>query len=322
MGRLNLLFPEYVVMNSMPANTLNEKLFKHRPAPNFLIVGAARAGTTSLWHWLRQHPHVFMSRDKEPAYFVQNGFRAMTKDKYLSMFAAGQGKPCIGEASTGYLPAAESPPWIHEVLGPVKIIIILRNPIERAFSMYCFMAMMGLEPIETFEEALDQESRRMASLQFRQNCFMIPRDYQYFHVGLYFDQTMRYINTFGADRVKILLFDDLKNDPSGFCAGVCQFLGIPYVNGHALTRENSVTVPRLIALQYRLRAFRVQTRKRLGVSDRAVTCLPIMAMYANKARGTKRILSSAVRAELVERYRTSVEQLSDLLHRDLSHWLK
>ncbi|HXC01296.1 MAG TPA: sulfotransferase domain-containing protein [Opitutaceae bacterium] len=309
-------------MNPMPANTLNEKLFKHRPAPNFLIVGAARAGTTSLWHWLRRHPQVFMSRDKEPAYFVQNGFRAMTKDKYLSMFAAGEGKPCIGEASTGYLPAAESPPWIREVLGPVKIIIILRNPVERAFSMYCFMAMMGLEPIETFEEALDQESRRMASLQFHQNCFMNIRDYQYFHVGLYVDQVMRYIKTFGAERVKILLFDDLKKDPSGFCADVCQFLEIPYVNGHALTRENSVTVPRSISLQYRLRDMRVQTRKRLGVSDRAVTCLPIMAMLVNAKRGTKRTLSSAVRADLVERYRTSVEQLADLVHRDLSHWLK
>jgi hypothetical protein len=151
---------------------------------------------------------------------------------------------------------------------------------------------------------------------------MNTRDYQYFHVGLYAEQVSRYINTFGAERVKVLLFDDLKNDPSGFCADVCQFLEIPYVNGHALTRENSVTVPRSISLQYRLRAMRVQTRKRLGVSDRAVTCLPIMAMYVNKARGTKRTLTSAVRAELVEGYRTSVEQLSDLIHRDLSHWLK
>lgn len=133
---------------------------------------------------------------------------------------------------------------------------------------------------------------------------------------------MRYINTFGAERVKILLFDDLKKDPSGFCADVCQFLEIPYVNGHALTRENSVTVPRSISLQYRLRAMRVQTRRRLGVSDRAVTCLPIMAMLINAKRGTKRTLSSAVRADLVERYRTSVEQLADLVHRDLSHWLK
>jgi hypothetical protein len=316
------LRPEYAAMPSISANAFNEKLFEPRPVPNFLIVGAARAGTTSLWHWLRQHPHVFMPREKEPAYFVQDGFRAMTKDQYLALFAAGQGKPCIGEASTGYLPAPESPPWIREVLGPVKIIIVLRNPVERAFSMYCFMAMMGLEPIDTFEEALDQESRRMASLQFRQNCFMNTRDYQYFHVGLYVDQVIRYIKTFGAERVKILLFDDLKKDSSGFCADLCRFLEIPCLDGQALTRENSVIVPQSISLQYRLRALRVQTRKRLGVADRAITCLPIMAMIVNKARGAKRTLAPAVRAELVERYRTSVEQLADLIHQDLSHWLK
>ncbi len=304
----------------MSAGIHNEKLFEQRPVPNFLIVGAARSGTTSLWHWLRQHPQVFMAPYKEPAFFTHN-FGVFTQDQYLSLFKAGQGKPCIGEASTAYLSAPESPRWIHEVLGKVKIIVVLRNPVERAYSMYCWMVMNGLEPIETFEEALNQESRRMASLPFHQNCPISFRDYQYFNAGLYIDKIYPYINIFGADRVKILLFDDLRVDPSGFCAGVCDFLGISSAHRHALKRENGGVIPRSISLQYRLRAMRLRTRRRFGVSDRLVTCWYVMAMLINKGRGAKKPMSPAVRAQLVERYRTSVEQLSDLIHRDLSHWL-
>jgi hypothetical protein len=298
----------------------NEKLFEPRPAPNFLIVGAARAGTTSLWHWLRQHPQVFLPRYKEPAFFLHN-FGVFNQDEYLSLFKAGLGKPCIGEASTAYLSSPECPQWIHEVLGKVKIIMVLRNPVARAYSMYCWLAMIGLEPIETFEEALNQEDRRMASLQFRQNCPIDFHNYQYFNAGLYVDRICPYINIFGADQVKILLFDDLRNDPQGFCANVCHFLGISNAQSHALKRENGAVIPRSIALQYRLRALRLRTRKLFGVSDRLITGWFVMAMLLNKARGAKKPLSPATKAQLVERYRTSVEQLSDLIHRDLSPWL-
>jgi len=301
--------------------SLNERLFEPRTVPNFLIVGAARSGTTSLWHWLRQHPQVYMPRYKEPAFFVHN-FGVFTQDEYLSLFKPGRGRPCIGEASTAYLSAPESPPWIHELLGKVKIVAILRNPVERAYSMYCWMAMIGLEPLETFEEAIEQESRRMGSLPFQQNCLIASHNYQYFNAGLYVDRIGPYISIFGADRVKLLLFDDLKSDPSGFCADVCEFLEISNANGHAFRSENGAVIPRSTPLQFRLRAMRARTRKLMGMSHLSVTSWYIMAMLINKARGAKKPMSPAIRAELVERYRTSVEQLSDLLHRDLSHWLK
>ncbi|MGA3007063.1 MAG: sulfotransferase domain-containing protein, partial [Opitutaceae bacterium] len=169
---------------SLTPSVHNERLFEPRPAPNFLIVGAARAGTTSLWQWLRGHPQVFMTRYKEPAFFVHN-FGVFNQEKYLSLFKAGRGKPCIGEASTAYLSSPESPPWIHDVLGRVKIIMVLRNPVARAYSMYCWLTMIGLEPLATFEEALTQESRRMTSLPFRQNCPIDFHNYQYFNAGLY-----------------------------------------------------------------------------------------------------------------------------------------
>src|SRR5581483_2019209 len=240
--------------------SLNERLFVPRTAPNFLIVGAARSGTTSLWHWLRQHPQVFMPRYKEPAFFVHN-FGVFTQEEYLSLFNPGRGKACIGEASTAYLSAPESPPWIHELLGKIKIMAILRNPVDRAYSMYCWLAMIGLEPLETFEEAIAQESRRMTSLPFQQNCLIASHNYQYFHAGLYIEKIKPYIKIFGADRVKMLLFDDLKKNPAGFCAEVCEFLEISQANGHAFRSENGAVIPRSTPLQFRLRAMRTRTRK-------------------------------------------------------------
>jgi hypothetical protein len=291
------------------------------PQPNFLIVGAAKAGTTSLWHWLRRHPQVFMPGLKSPSFFV-HGYGMTDQEKYFSLFEAGRGKTCVGEASTAYLAAPESPQWIYDRLGRVKIIILLRNPVERAYSMYRWFAMEGYEPLESFEEALAQEDWRMASHSFRKSCLPTVHDYFYFHSGLYREQVERYLNVFGRDSVKICLFDELKNDPAAVCTDVCRFLEISPSHGPALGKQNISVLPRSIALQFRLRKMRIRTRYIFGIFGRAVTGWLALAMKINKARGGKKPLSPAVRAQLVERYRPSVEQLAELIGRDLSHWLK
>jgi hypothetical protein len=289
--------------------------------PNFLIVGAAKAGTSSLWHWLRQHPQVFMPRDKEPGYFV-HGYGVNNLEKYLSLFAAGQGKPCIGEATAAYLAAPESAPWIHDTLGKIKIIIILRNPIERAYSLYCWMVMEGYERIETFEEALGQESSRMASRQFQQNCPAYFADYFYFNTGLYNGQVEHYINIFGADSVKIYLFDELKANPEVLYTNVCDFLEISSLNKPAFVRQNTSLSPKSIPLQYRLRALRRQTEKRLGRFGKPAYYLCDMAMRINTASNRISPMSAAVKKQLAEMYRTDVDRTARLIRRDLSHWLE
>ena len=109
--------------------------------PNFFIVGAPRCGTTSLWYYLSQSPEVFMSTKKEPKYF--NSYESVRlyfdppirdKKKYLELFHEVRNERAIGEASTSYLADPSTPELIHKVLPESRIIISLRDPVERAFS--------------------------------------------------------------------------------------------------------------------------------------------------------------------------------------------
>lgn len=165
-------------MEIQRVNTLNEKhryLGAGRHVPNFFIVGAAKSGTTSLYHYLKQHPEIYMSPVKEPKYFLasinkfpHNGPGDIevdkkiirTWDEYLKLFSNASVEKCIGEASCGYLYYCELvAPSIKRISPEAKIIIVLRNPVERAFSAYCYLFREGRETL-SFEEALKIEEER------------------------------------------------------------------------------------------------------------------------------------------------------------------
>jgi hypothetical protein len=119
--------------------------------PNFFVVGGQRAGTTSLYEYLRRIPEVYMSAVKEPYYFAPNFpsnpyiRRIAARDEYLSLFRNTRGERLIGEASPLYLWDVESPVLIHKVVPDARIIMILRDPIERAFSSYLLSVQWGYE---------------------------------------------------------------------------------------------------------------------------------------------------------------------------------
>lgn len=137
--------------------------------PNFLIVGAARGGTTFLYHHLKQHPDVFMPAFKEPHFFVCEMVRGRLRqwvdsyEEYLSLFRNGGGRKLRGEASVFYLYYHDvAIREIHRYLGTeVKIIIVLRNPIERAYSAYYYVFGKNEEETLDFEQALRAEEKRM-----------------------------------------------------------------------------------------------------------------------------------------------------------------
>src|SRR4051794_34967159 len=109
--------------------------------PNFLIIGAAKAGTTSLYHYLRQHPDVYMSTIKEPNYFcfeeqLPEYAPVRTLAEYESLFDGASSQPAVGEASTQYLNSAAAPRRIANILPNVRLIVSLRNPADRAYSSY------------------------------------------------------------------------------------------------------------------------------------------------------------------------------------------
>jgi len=198
--------------------------------PNFLIIGAAKAGTTSLYYYLQQHPSISFPKLKEPKYFSSknlifphNGagdtsvdaYAIKTFDDYKSLFSDIHNLR-VGEASPDYLYFYESTPYeIKKTLGDIPIIIILRDPVKRAFSAYNYLVRDSRES-KTFREALDSEEDRL-----RSNYDFI---WGYKKGGMYYQQVEAFKDYFSA--VKVVVFEDLiSNIPNGL-RDLFVFLGV------------------------------------------------------------------------------------------------
>jgi hypothetical protein len=286
--------------------------------PNFLIVGAAKAGTTSLSYWLQQHPDVFLPAIKEPSYFVSN-YGLADREQYYDLFTPGVGKRMIGEASTAYLTAPESAAWIAEELGIIKIIIILRHPVRRALSLYSWMVMEGYEWLTDFSTALEKESERLHDPIFYRSNPEFFWDYMYFNSGLYVEQVNRYFQIFGKDNVRVYLFDNLVSDPKSFYVDVCQFLSLPPIFTIDFTARNISRIPKFISLQFWLRHH--SWRKVPGRFQEVFRSYVPLLMEWNCKLGSKPVVLPAIEEALLQRYRDEIICLSDLLQRDLSPWL-
>lgn len=303
-----------------------ETRLERRPQPNFLIVGAAKAGTTSLYEYLKQHPDICLPLDpkrKEPMYFVNRKAGVRDYDDYLSLFAHGGNSKAIGEASTAYLYSEESPGWIKSVLGDIKIIILLRNPAKRAFSLYTWMVREGWEDAKTFEDALAIESRRLKDPAFHENCLEFFPDYLYFGSGLYTHQVERYFSTFGKERVRVYLFEEFVKAPVVACQDMFRFLGVDSTFVPRIEVHNEGRIPFSIGLQFYMQS--VSMGQRAGYP---VRILPkpyrgrVLAgiKQLNQRFGKKTTISPVVYQNLMERYLSDIKQLEQLLGRDLSVW--
>lgn len=198
--------------------------------PNFLIVGAAKSGTTSMYSYLNQHPHIFMPKWKELSFFSMDPFGPLHKVKkpeyYYRVFTKASNKFAVGEASTSYLYDESAPRQIKKLLGTIKIIIILRNPVEMAYSLYNHQVRREGETLITFEAALAAEESRRKNITFRKKCYGWHANYYYYHRGLYFEQVERYLDTFEKDNVLILLFDEIIRDAVAVAQKAYRFLGV------------------------------------------------------------------------------------------------
>ncbi len=283
--------------------------------PNFLIVGAAKAGTSSLHDWLSQHPQVFMPAHKEPCYFVE-GWGVKHWPQYLELFRGGVGRRAVGEASAAYLAAAESPAWIRRTLGDVKIIVLLRDPSRRAVSLHQWMVAQGYEPILGLREALDAEAWRSSDEAFRRSAPQYWLDYLYFRSGLYALQLERYFETFGPASVMVLLFEEMIRRPGRTYAQVCDFLGVDAAFTPDFRVCNAARLPRYASGQHAL--MRLLRRGVGGAVGRSVWR---GAMWCNLAAGRKPVVDAEVVSHLRDRFAGDVRRVGQLLEKDLSSWL-
>ncbi len=179
--------------------------------PNFFIVGAPKAGTTSLYNYLRSHHDIFMSPVKEPNFFTHQEIEQnklyyehkniKTLREYERLFSRNKDQKICGEASVSYLYYPDTASKIMKLIPQAKILIILRNPVDRAFSHYLMDKRLGYIRTSFENVVYRQYDHKLTSLYYQ----------QYIELGFYFDQVKRYLTTFPAKQVKICLSEDLLN---------------------------------------------------------------------------------------------------------------
>ncbi len=212
--------------------------------PNFFIAGAPRCGTTSLWFYLSQSPEIFLSSNKEPRYFNSAKFVSAYSDahihdekKYLALFHGVQSEKAIGEASTSYLSDPTTPELIHQILPASRIIICLRDPVERAFSNY----LMSLQKRVTklpFSKII-----RMREDSFKKK----PILQEILQAGFYYEQVKRYFKIFGSERIKIIIFEKFIKEPKNTLEDILKFLNVnPKISNFKPEAHSTFAVPRNI----------------------------------------------------------------------------
>jgi len=192
--------------------------------PNFFIVGAPKAGTTSLYEYLKNIPGIFMSPVKEPNYFSVNTVPdnhpilkpIRDKKKYLQLFEKVTNEKIVGEASPDYLADKDTPSLIHQIIPDARILISLRDPVERAFSDYLIHLRQGLMKL-SFHEELQNELNQKIDLT-QPNCRL--------EYGFYFQSVQRYLEVFDSTQIKIIIFEEFIKDTKAVIKDILQFLDV------------------------------------------------------------------------------------------------
>ncbi len=311
------------------------------PLPNFIVVGAAKAGTTSIYQYLSQHPEVYLSPIKETNYFAKDipldkirkdyykeGELDVEKyvngdlseqihiafvsewDHYQKLYKNVKGQKAIGEISNSYLHSEVAAREIYAVNPDMKIIMILRDPIKRAFSHYKMTLRIGLVKDSFYEEV----QRDYAA---REKGFRVS--HLYVEMGMYADQVSRYLEVFPREQVRIYLFDDLRVDAAALMDDMIRFLGVdPTERVDTSFQANQASVPKSAGLVHFLR--------KSGIRKVAKKLSPKFIGEAAKKIFYKKeddlVLMQRDKDFLRPLFEADVRKLEKIINRDLSHWLR
>jgi hypothetical protein len=292
--------------------------------PSFLIIGAAKSGTTSIASFLAEQPDVFLPNE-ELRFFGFEEIRSHSKgpteektlretvktlEEYKGVFAGAQQGLILGERSNHYLYSVEAPARIHDLLPEVRLIAILRNPAERAFSQFLMTRRYGSEPEPDFGRALALEDERVdAGWGYT---------FQYARRGLYGEQLARYRALFSANQIKVLLFEDLVRDPLGVATDLARFVGSVGTVVPDFTPRNPTIVPRSPWLRRFLDEPRV-TKEVVAklVPEAARERVVARLRSSNRYRPA---LAPRIRRQLGKYFEDDISKTEELIGRDLSAW--
>lgn len=297
--------------------------------PNFLIIGAAKSGTTALYTYIKQHPEVFMSTPKELRFFSYSGPYpenlskeyihpgVTTIEEYEQYFQNVTTEKAIGEASPMYLYRPGTAEKIKSIIPNIKMLAILRNPIDRAYSAYMHAIRDWKEPISSFKLALEKEQERIdAGWDIL---------WHYKNAGLYYEQLVRFYSIFDTNQIKVYLYDDLISDIDSLLIDIFNFLTVdqsfkPDTRFH----PNVSGFPKNTSFH--------DFMNRLFIKDNPIKRISRLIFPKKIRRGVmekmrernleKRAMPREIREELKGIFQADIMNLEKLIQRDLSIWLK
>lgn len=295
-------------------------------ARHFFILGAAKAGTTSLHAWLDQHPAVQMSDPKEP-FFFEAEFENGLAYYHATYFRGADGQRLLGDARHRNLYFPYVPARIHALCPEARLIAVLRNPVDRAYAHWWHWYRLGREALP-FRAAIEADEARIRAgqtvstpVEIVEYSRVLDPDgmgpYRtYLDSGYYAEQLERYLGQFSRDRLKIILFEDLIADPRRVLIDTCGFLGIdpaPPTHMDFAARNTSGR------LRWR--------RARDKILARLVDMLRTEPFSLFTHAGRKKLfdrppLEPGLREWLHQHYRPHNARLAALLNRDLGAWDK
>ena len=309
--------------------------------PNLFLVGAAKAGTTSIHALLDAHPSVFMSPVKETNFFSQGDLRPelysdlykisidfntqvfrtrqtsclhiadiRSPEEYELLFSDVDSEIVVGECSNSYLFCPSAAERIATHNPNAKILIILRNPVERAWSHYLMNIKLGYQVLPNF---LDEIQRDTAE---------IPAGWgitsNYFGLGLYAAQVARFYNHFRANQIKVILFEDLIDPAKRILDDLSAFLKIaPFELSTEQFRKNVAGVPRFPRLNRIIRRSKI-IRQVHQIAPANLRHLGELLVLSRRSLPT---LSRRDQLGLLEMYKSDIKELEPIIQRRLDCWL-
>ncbi|MCO6358772.1 hypothetical protein GBO34_10140 [Roseivirga pacifica] len=309
--------------------------------PNFFLVGASKAGTTSLYHYLKQHPDIFMCPEKEPSHFlfpygvpplmfsddlmshsfrenIKNAPRVFpTREEYIAMFDGVREEKIIGEASPDYLIGPDTPQAIFEFAPSAKIMLILRNPFDAAYSEFLMNQRDGeFKEGATFLELLSAEDLSDRDLQ------KLPK---LIRTRFYSKHINRYLEVFPKDQMRCFLFEDLYNMDQ-LLNDAFEFLGVStQIRIDTTLKYNAAKAQ---TIDYRTDLIRNLIPPSIKSGLKKTIPASFYSWYWNRRLGVHQSEKLPVKCPedakeyLMPIFTPAIQELEELLERDLSLWLK
>lgn len=293
--------------------------------PDFFIVGAPKCGTTAMYTYLRQHPEIFMPDRKELHFFgsdFKSKFFIRDEATYLSFFSKAKNEKRIGEASVWYLYSKLAAKEIKDYCPSAKIIIMLRNPVDVLYSQHSQFLYNGNEDIDNFEEALNAEDDRKKGKRIPKGNHFVESLF-YKETVKFTQQVKRYLDVFGRENVHIIIYDDFKNETERVYKQTLEFLGVnkEIVPVFEVVNPNKRTVSKLVRNIYiNPDNFIRKLGKNFIPKSFRVFLLESLKKLNTKFE-SRPPMDKELRRRLQKEFTKEIEDLSNLLGRDLTFWV-